>query len=211
MATTNLDKPSSSICDAVSFEGKDASLSDTNDLISFGILRYHGRFSVSSTSNCNNGSSGKSLSCVSCPPITNGGLQENRLLAKQQKRLLLLRHSAVCKDSNCKIKAKCTTGKRMLKHLSTCTNGKSCKTSNCYSSSVLLRHFIQCTDENCELCLPLRVTTRKLPERQRKRNIVDAQSMPTTQHKSNYQSPFKGGIGVKRAKLVSFASNDQLI
>lgn len=196
---------SSSILRSVSFKETDAPSKNASDLINFGILRYHGRFSVfsNSNSNCNNGADQKPLSCISGPCVTHGGLKENRLLAKQQKRLLLLRHSAKCKDSNCRIKAKCTIGKNILKHLSTCTNHeKSCKSANCYSSSVLLRHFIQCTDEECELCLPLRVTSRNLPELKRRRTTVDAQAMPAASSKE--------GKGVKRAKLVSFASSDQL-
>ena len=79
METTNLDKSSSSTLDSVSSERKEgASLSDTNGLISFGILRRHGRFSVSSTSNCNDEASGKLLSCTSCPPVTSGDIQENK-------------------------------------------------------------------------------------------------------------------------------------
>ena len=88
-----------------------------------------------------------------------GGRGDTRI-QRQQRRLLLLRHSATCTDDEkasqqpCKVTPCCAEMKTLWKHMEDCKNDK-CKFTHCISSRSLLTHYMKCKNLTCPTCGPV--------------------------------------------------------
>lgn len=72
-----------------------------------------------------------------------------------QQRLLLLHHSSICANAECKKHKRCPESKKLWEHLRNCSDGK-CSVKKCFSSRKLLSHHVRCTDKYCEVCVCVR-------------------------------------------------------
>lgn len=87
------------------------------------------------------------------------GARKKQVLQQQQKRLMLLRHSKLCKIPSCKTKF-CPQMIVLWKHLKFC-RGKTCPVPHCVSSRCVLSHHRNCKRRNlsntCEICGPVKM------------------------------------------------------
>jgi E1A/CREB-binding protein len=85
------------------------------------------------------------------------------VLHQQQRRLLLLRHSKLCRLSECGTKF-CPQMVVLWKHLKHC-RGKTCPVPHCVSSRCVLSHHRNCKRRGlslqCEICSPVTIHARR--------------------------------------------------
>ena len=96
--------------------------------------------------------------------ITNTQTDKRKQLALQQRRLILLRHSKLCKLPNCNTKF-CSQLKIHWEHIQQCT-ALDCQVQHCLSSRSVLSHQYYCkrkaTSGSCQICVPVKQFYRKL-------------------------------------------------
>lgn len=96
--------------------------------------------------------------------ITNTQSEKRKQLALQQRRLILLRHSKLCKLPNCNTKF-CSQLKTHWAHIQQCT-ALDCQVQHCLSSRSVLSHQYYCkrkaTSDSCQICVPVKQFYRKL-------------------------------------------------
>lgn len=96
--------------------------------------------------------------------ITNTQSEKRKQLALQQRRLILLRHSKLCKLPNCNTKF-CSQLKTHWAHIQQCT-ALDCQMQHCLSSRSVLSHQYYCkrkaTSDSCQICVPVKQFYRKL-------------------------------------------------
>lgn len=87
-----------------------------------------------------------------------------QVLQQQQRRLMLLRHSKLCRNPECTTKF-CPQMIVLWKHLQFC-RAKTCPVPHCVSSRCVLTHHLNCKQKNisnsCEICFPVKQLVEKL-------------------------------------------------
>lgn len=79
------------------------------------------------------------------------------LIKRQQRLLLLLRHSCSCPapEGLCPVTPFCSSTKNLWKHVTECTD-INCTVTDCSEATYILSHFRKCTSSTCVLCVPMR-------------------------------------------------------
>lgn len=98
---------------------------------------------------------------------------QEKLQAKQQHRLLHLRHAIKCpyEKTKCPISPHCWKLKLLWKHLLVCKE-QYCSTPLCVSSRFLLDHYRKCPKNTCVVCLPVRETYKRAHTEAEEREIL---------------------------------------
>lgn len=117
---------------------------------------------------------------------------EGSLHAMQRHRLLQLRHAVKCPkgEGACYISPFCWKLKLLWRHVLVCKNDY-CNVPLCTSSRFILRHYGHCSDPNCEVCVPVKETSKRVHSDEEERTLlkVPSKRMRVSKSQPNFMVP----------------------
>lgn len=98
---------------------------------------------------------------------------ESSLHAMQRHRLIQLQHAVKCSkgEGECSISPFCWKLKLLWRHVLICKNDY-CKVPLCTSSRFILHHYGHCSEPNCEVCVPVKETYKRVHSDEEERALL---------------------------------------